>query len=61
MTTRYAHPLRLGLLLTGATPGTAADLARLAEELGYDLITFQNEPPTSGDGGARRRVWTRGR
>ncbi|MFB9469575.1 LLM class flavin-dependent oxidoreductase [Nonomuraea salmonea] len=60
MTTRYAHPLRLGLLLTGATPGTAADLARLAEELGYDLITFQNEPPTSGDGGeaAGLDAWT---
>ena len=49
MNTRYGHSLRLGLLLTGTDRDSAAELARLGEELGYDLIAVHDRPATSDD------------
>ncbi|PZG22766.1 LLM class flavin-dependent oxidoreductase [Nonomuraea aridisoli] len=46
----YGHPLRFGVLLTPGEPaGPGAledlmDLARLSEELGYDLVAFSGGP-----------------
>ncbi|WP_326522445.1 LLM class flavin-dependent oxidoreductase [Cellulomonas alba] len=42
----YGHPVRFGTFVTpsaGAPERTVA-LARLSEELGYDLVTFQDHP-----------------
>ncbi|MFC7586243.1 LLM class flavin-dependent oxidoreductase [Nonomuraea antimicrobica] len=46
MSTGYGHPLRFGVLLTpgGSEPEAAVERARLAEELGYDLVSFLDEP-----------------
>ncbi|WP_406675142.1 LLM class flavin-dependent oxidoreductase [Nonomuraea sp. N2-4H] len=49
MSTRYGHSLRLGLLLTGTDRDSAAELARLGEELGYDLIAVHDRPATPDD------------
>lgn len=42
----YGHPLRLGSFVTptAAHPQRPVDLARLSEDLGYDLVTFQDHP-----------------
>lgn len=42
----YGHPLRFGTFVTptAARPQRPVDLARLSEELGYDLVTFQDHP-----------------
>ncbi|MCS0499740.1 LLM class flavin-dependent oxidoreductase [Protaetiibacter mangrovi] len=42
----YGHPLRFGTFITptAARPDAPVALARLAEELGYDLVTFQDHP-----------------
>ncbi|AQZ63884.1 FAD-linked oxidase [[Actinomadura] parvosata subsp. kistnae] len=39
----HGHPLRLGVLLTPGA-GAAVERARLAEELGYDLVAVRDEP-----------------
>ena len=42
----YGHPLEFGTFITPAnsTPQTPVALARLSEQLGYDLVTFQDHP-----------------
>ena len=42
----YGHPLRFGSFVTptAATPRRPVELAVLSEELGYDLVTFQDHP-----------------
>jgi alkanesulfonate monooxygenase SsuD/methylene tetrahydromethanopterin reductase-like flavin-dependent oxidoreductase (luciferase family) len=42
----YLHPLRFGSFVTpiAATPQHPVDMARLSEELGLDLVTFQDHP-----------------
>jgi FAD/FMN-containing dehydrogenase len=42
----YRHPLTFGTFLTptNSPPGAAPALARLSEQLGYDLVTFQDHP-----------------
>ena len=42
----YGHPLKLGTFITptNAAPDVPVGLARLSEELGYDLVTFQDHP-----------------
>ncbi|AYF98093.1 LLM class flavin-dependent oxidoreductase [Protaetiibacter intestinalis] len=42
----YGHPLRFGTFLTpqAARPEAPVALARLSEELGYELATFQDHP-----------------
>ncbi|MGH7912222.1 MAG: LLM class flavin-dependent oxidoreductase, partial [Candidatus Dormibacteraceae bacterium] len=42
----YGHPLRFGTFVTpsAANPGAAVELAQLSEELGYDLVSFQDHP-----------------
>jgi len=42
----YGHPLRFGSFITpvNAPPQQAVALARLSEELGLDLVTFQDHP-----------------
>ncbi len=42
----YGHPLQLGTFITptNAAPDVPVGLARLSEELGYDLVTFQDHP-----------------
>lgn len=42
----YGHPLRLGSFVTpsAATPQRPVDLARVSEDLGFDLVTFQDHP-----------------
>ncbi|MGW4943041.1 LLM class flavin-dependent oxidoreductase [Actinoplanes sp. NPDC004185] len=42
----YGHPLTFGALVpsSAGTPVEAADLARHAEELGYDLVTVEDRP-----------------
>jgi alkanesulfonate monooxygenase SsuD/methylene tetrahydromethanopterin reductase-like flavin-dependent oxidoreductase (luciferase family) len=44
--TDYLHPLRFGSFLTpsSATPQLPVDRALLSEELGLDLVTFQDHP-----------------
>ncbi|SDH11805.1 FAD/FMN-containing dehydrogenase [Nonomuraea jiangxiensis] len=39
----YAHPLRFGAHVVARTPQEAAERARLAEELGLDLVTVSGE------------------
>jgi alkanesulfonate monooxygenase SsuD/methylene tetrahydromethanopterin reductase-like flavin-dependent oxidoreductase (luciferase family)/FAD/FMN-containing dehydrogenase len=39
----YGHPLEYGTFVTPAREG-AVELARRSEELGYDLVTFQDHP-----------------
>ncbi|MFV0251866.1 MAG: LLM class flavin-dependent oxidoreductase [Beutenbergiaceae bacterium] len=48
--TDYGHPLRFGTFITpGHTPATGpVDLAVLSEELGFDLVTFQDHPYQPG-------------
>src|SRR3954468_8331642 len=42
----YGHPLRFGTFLTptNASPQTPVQLAVLSEQLGFDLVTFQDHP-----------------
>lgn len=42
----YGHPLQLGTFITPTNdaPHTPVDLAVLSEDLGYDLVTFQDHP-----------------
>jgi alkanesulfonate monooxygenase SsuD/methylene tetrahydromethanopterin reductase-like flavin-dependent oxidoreductase (luciferase family) len=42
----YGHPLRFGTFVTPSSvdPEAPVELARLSEELGYDLVTFQDHP-----------------
>lgn len=42
----YGHPLQFGTFITpsNAQPQAPVALARLSEELGYDLVTFQDHP-----------------
>jgi len=42
----YGHPLRFGTFLTPAAgaPQRTVELAQLSEELGFDLVTFQDHP-----------------
>jgi alkanesulfonate monooxygenase SsuD/methylene tetrahydromethanopterin reductase-like flavin-dependent oxidoreductase (luciferase family) len=42
----YGHPLRFGTFLTpaNAEPDAVVARARLSEDLGYDLVTFQDHP-----------------
>jgi alkanesulfonate monooxygenase SsuD/methylene tetrahydromethanopterin reductase-like flavin-dependent oxidoreductase (luciferase family) len=42
----YGHPLRFGTFITpsAARPDAPVALAQLAEELGYELVTFQDHP-----------------
>src|SRR5689334_24437465 len=42
----YGHALKLGTFITptNAAPDVPVGLARLSEELGYDLVTFQDHP-----------------
>ncbi|QNO37260.1 LLM class flavin-dependent oxidoreductase [Protaetiibacter sp. SSC-01] len=42
----YGHPLRLGTFITptAARPEVPVALAQLSEQLGYDLVTFQDHP-----------------
>jgi alkanesulfonate monooxygenase SsuD/methylene tetrahydromethanopterin reductase-like flavin-dependent oxidoreductase (luciferase family)/FAD/FMN-containing dehydrogenase len=42
----YGHPLRFGTFITptNAPPEAPVALARLSEQLGYDLVTFQDHP-----------------
>src|SRR6478735_9561666 len=42
----YGHSLQLGTFITptNAAPDVPVGLARLSEELGYDLVTFQDHP-----------------
>jgi alkanesulfonate monooxygenase SsuD/methylene tetrahydromethanopterin reductase-like flavin-dependent oxidoreductase (luciferase family) len=43
-TTDHGHPLRFGVAVPPGEPGTAVELARLAEELGLDLVTVPDDP-----------------
>ncbi|MET0866065.1 MAG: LLM class flavin-dependent oxidoreductase, partial [Nakamurella sp.] len=42
----YGHPLKFGTFITptNAAPDTPVALAQLSEQLGYDLVTFQDHP-----------------
>ena len=42
----YGHPLEFGTFITptNSAPKTPVALARLSEQLGYDLVTFQDHP-----------------
>ncbi|TDE01048.1 LLM class flavin-dependent oxidoreductase [Jiangella asiatica] len=42
----YGHPVRFGTFVTpvSASPNTPVELARRSEELGFDLVTFQDHP-----------------
>ncbi len=44
--TDYGHPLEFGTFITpsNADPAATVALAQLSEELGYDLVTFQDHP-----------------
>ncbi|WP_328463235.1 LLM class flavin-dependent oxidoreductase [Actinoplanes sp. NBC_00393] len=46
----YGHPLQFGTFLTpsNADPQAVVERARLSEELGYDLVTFQDHPYQPG-------------
>ena len=46
----YGHPLRFGTFITpvNAPVTRAVDLAVLSEELGLDLVTFQDHPYNAG-------------
>jgi FAD/FMN-containing dehydrogenase/alkanesulfonate monooxygenase SsuD/methylene tetrahydromethanopterin reductase-like flavin-dependent oxidoreductase (luciferase family) len=43
-TTDHGHPLRFGVTVPPGEPVTAVELARLAEELGLDLVTVRDDP-----------------
>src|SRR6187431_3225142 len=49
----YGHPLQFGSFITptNAPPQQAVQLAQLSEQLGFDLVTFQDHPyqPTFHD------------
>jgi len=42
----YGHPLEFGTFITPRSdaPEMAVALARRSEELGYDVVTFQDHP-----------------
>jgi alkanesulfonate monooxygenase SsuD/methylene tetrahydromethanopterin reductase-like flavin-dependent oxidoreductase (luciferase family) len=40
----HGHPLRFGVAVPPTEPGTAVELARLAEELGLDLVAVPDDP-----------------
>ena len=42
----YSYPLKFGTFITplSKVPETVVALARRSEELGYDLVTFQDHP-----------------
>src|SRR3712207_3597763 len=42
----YGHPIEFGTFTTpqSSSPETAVALARRSEELGYELVTFQDHP-----------------
>lgn len=44
--TDYGHPLEFGTFITpsNADPAAVVGLAQLSEELGFDLVTFQDHP-----------------
>ena len=44
--TDYGHPLRFGTFVTPSAqdPEATVGLARVAEDAGYDLVTFQDHP-----------------
>ncbi len=44
--TKYGHPLEFGTFITplNADPAATVGLAVLSEELGFDLVTFQDHP-----------------
>jgi alkanesulfonate monooxygenase SsuD/methylene tetrahydromethanopterin reductase-like flavin-dependent oxidoreductase (luciferase family) len=44
--TTYGHPLEFGTFITpsNADPAATVELAVLSEELGFDLVTFQDHP-----------------
>ena len=44
--TDYGHPIQFGTFITptNADAQTPVELARLSEQLGYDLVTFQDHP-----------------
>ena len=46
----YGHDLRFGTFITpsNASPQAPAALAQLSEQLGYDLVTFQDHPYQPG-------------
>lgn len=46
----YGHPLQFGTFITPAndSPQVPVELARLSEELGFDLVTFQDHPYQPG-------------
>ncbi|WP_229067599.1 LLM class flavin-dependent oxidoreductase [Actinoplanes sp. DH11] len=46
----YGHPLRFGTFLTPSNddPEAVVELAGLSEDLGYDLVTFQDHPYQPG-------------
>lgn len=46
----YGHPIRFGTFIspTNSSPQTPVELAVLSEQLGYDLVTFQDHPYQPG-------------
>jgi alkanesulfonate monooxygenase SsuD/methylene tetrahydromethanopterin reductase-like flavin-dependent oxidoreductase (luciferase family) len=42
----YGHPLRFGTFIQPSSqqPDLTVSLAQLSEQLGYDLVTFQDHP-----------------
>jgi alkanesulfonate monooxygenase SsuD/methylene tetrahydromethanopterin reductase-like flavin-dependent oxidoreductase (luciferase family) len=42
----YGHPIEFGTFITplNSSPETAVALGRRSEELGYDLVMFQEHP-----------------
>ena len=46
----YGHPLQFGTFITpvNSPPAAAVELAQLSEQLGYDLVTFQDHPYQPG-------------
>ena len=54
--TDYGHTLEFGTFITPAAddPASVVELARLSEQLGYDLVTFQDHPYMSD----RLETWT---
>jgi alkanesulfonate monooxygenase SsuD/methylene tetrahydromethanopterin reductase-like flavin-dependent oxidoreductase (luciferase family) len=42
----YGHALEFGTFITpgSGAPETTVSLAKLSEDLGYDLVTFQDHP-----------------
>lgn len=43
-TADHGHPLRFGVAVASAEPGTAVELALSAEQLGLDLVTVSDDP-----------------